>query len=727
MPATRRAIVKQARSCHSKAAWQRFFQEPQVQKRLKTDRRVRSVIFSLLQKDPLSPNYDPAMWADFIRNCQKAWDQPMAESICRHMEGVHDPDLNLAMAETYLEGGHPQDVKKLAYRCLKQPGLDEFHRVNFELILSSGYLVEGKQYRAEQLLKTMDLKAAQDQNSAQKSAFTCRNLARMYFSRGAYPKAGTMFSRAAKYFTEDKNHIEAALSHYNSAAAFDNAGHQYCDDAAEQLKKARRLATCYEIRVVSSYCYCYSGVVNYQKGTHKLALDNLKLALELLPKNELGVRRVQILGFICLVLHKLGQYDKADAYYEERKALCAKDPEVAKAAAFPLLDAEVLWSKGDWEGAAALLGAALEPFKDREVTTIDDLALVAKFLTLNALAGKKIHRKRFKVAPCLEGHRHTWLCYSLAKALQQALTGDDKANLRTCEKILKDAKDYDSISARQGALALILSNLTRQGQFDESFASHRQELALALESNPNSQCSLVLIDIAKAYRQNEFKKARELVLAHRDNLATLNVVDRTVIEALSKAAEGKIHKFSSDVGQRAVDRYCRDYLRPTICLHLPESVSLGHSLEINFSCQATVAKFIALLAEDPTRPLSTSTLQQKVWQQSLNQKNWKQKIRNTVSRIRMLFKPALVPVVLQDSNEVMLNHDIITFTRPAREDSTDAAMIELLRHNKELSSTELAKLMDLSRSTTKRKLKKALATRQIQSKKKGRNIYYSVS
>lgn len=669
------------------------------------------------------------MWADFIRSCQKAWDQPMAESICRHMEGVQDPDLNLVMAETYLEGGHPQDVKKLAYRCLKQPDLDEFHRVNFELILSSGYLVEGKSYRAEQLLKTMDLKAAQDQNSAQKSAFTCRNLARMYFSRGAYPSAGTMFERAAKYFTEDKNHAEAALSHYNSAAAYDNAGHRYHKEANDQLDEARRLATSYEIRVVSSYCYCFSGVVSYQKGAHKIALDNLRLALELLPKNDQGVRRVQILGFISLVLHKLGQYDKADAYYEERKALCAKDSEVASAATFPLLDAEYLWQKGDWEGAIATLSAALEPSRDREISTIEDLAHVAKLLSLSAFAGKKIQRKRFKVSEDLEGHRHTWLCYRLAKAQQQALAGDDKENLRSCEEVLKDAKDFGSTSARQGALALILSNLTRQGQFDESFESYRQELSLSLESNPNSLCSLVLIDIARAYRQGEFKRARDLVLAHKDkkNLATLNVVDRTVIEALSKTAEGKIHKFSSDIGQKVVDHYCRDYLRPTICLYLPESAKLGQSLDINFSCQATVAKFIAVLAEDPTRPLSTSTLQQKVWQQSLNQKNWKQKIRNTVSRIRMLFKQALVPVVLQDSNEVMLNHDIITFTRPVREDSTDAAMIELLRHNKELSSTELAKLLDLSRSTTKRKLKKALDTRLIQSNKKGRNIYYSVS
>lgn len=726
MLGTRHAIVKRARSCHSKAAWQRFFAEPKVKKQLSSDSHVRSTVFSILKKDPLSPNYDPEMWTYLIRSCQKAWDQPLAETICRHIDGSQDPSLNLAMAETLLEGGHPRDVRRIASRCLRQPDLDDFHRVNFEMILSSGYLVEGKPMRAEAVLSPIDLRSAIDQDTPQKAALTCRNIARMYFTKGIYPSAGMLFARAAKFFKQDKSYNEAALSYYNAAAAYDNAGYGYHQYADKNLSDANSLARCYEIKVVSSYCYCFSGIVYYQKGDHKLSIANLELAMESLPDDEQGLRRVHILSFLCLGQIKMGRYEEALKLYEQRERLCRQDSDVARAAECPLLEAEILWLKGDWEAALVVLEKAIGPFKDRQVATIDELAVVGKYLTMNAKVGIKVPRRKFKIHADLENHRHSWLGYRLAITEQLSLSDDAKEHYAAAKDLLEQAKEWEAIFAAQGAHANILKHFVKTDEFGADFDHHRTSLEKSLESYPNSAQELSLLDIASTYRCGQFKEAAELVVRHYEADDQHNPYQHMVLEALYSVAKGKTGRIASPLGQKAVDTYTKNYLRPTISLDLPRSAWLGGTQEINLNCQGTVARFLACLADSPTGPVATSRLQQVVWNQSLNQKNWKQKIRNTVSRIRMLFKLALVPVVLQDSNEVTLNHDNIAFTRHGTEDDTDATLIELLR-NRELSSTELAKLLDLSRSTTKRKLKKALDMRQIQSNKKGRNIYYSAS
>lgn len=726
MPATRRAIVKHAKRCHSKAAWQSFFAEPEVKERLASDRAVRMAIFSLLKKDPLSPNYDPGMWTEFIRSCQKAWDQSLAETICDHVRSAHDPALNLAMAETLLEGGYPRDVRRIASRCLKQADLDDFHRLNFELILGSGYLVEGKSLRAEAILQPIDLHTAIDQDSPSKAALTCRNIARMYFSKGLYPKSGLLFGRAAEFFTKDKNHSDAALCLYNSAAAYDNAG--YHDKAMENIGTAQRLAMLYQIKAVTSYCACFSGVVFYQKGDHLLAIDNLERALEHLPPTEHGPRRVHILSFLCLARLRLGRFAEARAAYNEREALCAQNPKLAQEADFPLLTIEMELLEGRWDEALALLANAISVFKDREVATIDDLALVAKYLTLNAHAGLSVKEatKGFKIAPELQNHRHSWLHYHLALLDQLSLASDTDTYLCRARELLAKATAWGSFTATQGAHRHILSHSIKTGRGAELFAEHRSALASSLTSYPNSAISLNLIDIAWLYRQGDLDGAAQCIAVASSQPDELTPYERPVILALSETAKGHAGRVASELGQKAVDAYTRDYLQPMIALNLPYSATLTGGSIIDLRCQATVAKFLACLAAHPQRVRATSELQTCVWDQSLKQKNWKQKIRNTVSRVRALFKKALVPVVLQESNEVWLNHDIITFVCPGSEEDSDVQLVDILR-KRDLSSTELARILDLSRSTTKRRLKKALDRRDIQSYKKGRNIYYSAA
>lgn len=726
MPATRRAIVKHARSCHSKAAWQRFFAEPTIKTRLASDGVIRAAIFSLLQKDPLSPNYDPGMWTDLIRSCQKAWDQPLAEAICHHVRGTTDPALNLAMAETLLEGGHPRDVRRIASRCLKQPDLDDFHRLNFELILSSGYLAEGKSLRAEAILQPIDLHTAIDQDSPIKAALTCRNIARMYFSKGLYPKSGMLFTRAAEFFRKDKNHSDAALSYYNSAAAYDNAG--FHDKAMEHLSKANELAQRYNIKVVISYSACFSGVVFYQKGDHGLATSNLERALAALPADEQGMRRVHILSFLCLARLRLGLYSEAQKAYRQRQELCANRAGLSEDADFPLLAVEMLLFESRWDKALAVLDQAVAPLRERPIATIDELSLVAKYLTVSAKAGIKIKglRKTFKVAADLHNHRHSWLHYRLALLEQLSLSSDTKLYLSRARELLAKGTAWGSIVAVQGAHAHILRHGIKTGQFDEVYTEHRCALARSLDDFPNSSISLTLLDIAEKYRKGDLEGAGKQVELTSRRPEELNPYERMVVLALSQTATGHAVRVASELGQKAVDTYARDYLKPTFTLNLPHSVTLADGVVIDLSCQATVARFLSCLINHPERIRATSELQRCVWNQSLKQKNWKQKIRNTVSRIRMLFKHALVPVVMQESNEVWLNRDIITFARHGNEGDKDAILVELLR-NRELSSTELAGILELSRSTMKRRLKKALDRRHIQSNKKGRNIYYSAA
>jgi hypothetical protein len=74
-------LIKQARDCHTKQAWEQFFDE--TGEILATSSHAKPIedIFKILRQDPQSLLYDPRIWGRLIQGCLSSWSLELGHEI----------------------------------------------------------------------------------------------------------------------------------------------------------------------------------------------------------------------------------------------------------------------------------------------------------------------------------------------------------------------------------------------------------------------------------------------------------------------------------------------------------------------------------------------------------------------------------------------------------------------------------------------------------------------
>lgn len=193
---------------------------------------------------------------------------------------------------------------------------------------------------------------------------------------------------------------------------------------------------------------------------------------------------------------------------------------------------------------------------------------------------------------------------------------------------------------------------------DEQLAPYRQtwhnEISkLESSSNHELQSHAALFKAARSYRLGEFDGClSHLKLARR---LTLNLGLRQIISSWLESARGKISRNLEPALEKKSLHLLDNLFGPIL-----ENIGAGtyrisgHYI-VDLNGHPILRRLLQQVLDGSNKQLITKELFDQVWHQSSPHEDWKQKIRNTVSRLRFQFRFLLSPIVLQTQGCLYLN------------------------------------------------------------------------
>ena len=100
-------IIKEARNCHTKEAWENLFQKYERTITSSNSSKPIEDLFKLLRMDPQSLQYKPAIFATLIKGCLSCWNLELGKTICLFAKSINVPDFTIPAAQLFLECGEP--------------------------------------------------------------------------------------------------------------------------------------------------------------------------------------------------------------------------------------------------------------------------------------------------------------------------------------------------------------------------------------------------------------------------------------------------------------------------------------------------------------------------------------------------------------------------------------------------------------------------------------------
>ena len=273
-------IIKTARDCHTKIAWENFFCQFGEQIATSSHSKPLVEIFRVLKADAQSPNYDPTIWSKLLQGCLSAWNLDLGREIALFVKKIPVAIINIPSAHVYLESGQPSTARDIAQKTLRFSNLQHAERLQLEILIANSYAEEGKRQKAiRQLTK---VKAAMDQSvlSIKERADFLTHMARMHFFLGLYADSAELFYESSKIYLELQDWEAAAKGIFNTAACHLNGSSRKRDDAFAMVEECRKLALTHDLPGPLSHCEAAYGLDSLQHGDFPAAREHLRLALD---------------------------------------------------------------------------------------------------------------------------------------------------------------------------------------------------------------------------------------------------------------------------------------------------------------------------------------------------------------------------------------------------------------------------------------------------------------
>ncbi len=720
------AVVKQARDCHTKLAWEAFFDETGEAVATSSNSKAIQEIYKILRSDPQALQYDPRIWGRLIQGCLSSWNLELGREIAEFAKKIPSPLVNMPAAQLYLESGQPSVTREIANRTLRLTGLLPAERVQLEMLVASSYAQEGKRQKSVRLLSQIRSSVDDPSLDPKERADLLTNMGRMQFFLGRYVQAAELFYEASKLYRKLADWEAAAKTIFNTAACHLNGGTQKKDEAFAMIEECRRLAEAKSLPGPLAHCEAAYGMDAYQEGDFAAAREHFRQALEHLPISDKSYRRLHILSMLAYTYLAMGRYHLARKFGSQTFDLAALDESERNKARYANLQAELMWEDGQIDESQALLRQVCAPFESRGVHTLEELSTLTRFNLQSALLNWRNPPSKFEIDDALKKNNHNWLDRQSSLG-QLNLNQDDyvAAEKHFNECLTRGRSSGDRYHEAIGLLGLIQSTLRqrRAKELDSTFRDFEIVVGRLGETPLKSQ--VMLIHAARAYQLGDFAET-DRILRQAMKSTRLSFADKFVLSGWVATIEGRSSRLTAEWQTHMMARYTRTYFAPTLEAIDERHFRVSDHYTVSLERHPSLAELLHYLLLKPNFSASTAEIQTHVWKQSLQTQGWQQKIRNTIMRLRDFFPYTIAPIIVH-ADQISLFKDALTIHPPRPTGiGTEEEIVRLLADSP-MSSTELARRLKISSATTKRILKRLTDEHTIHPIKQGRNVYYSAA
>jgi len=723
-------LLKQARLCRTKTAWETYFFENGASIRSLPDSRLVSDIFKLLKSDAQSLQYSGTIWTTLLKSCLNTWDLQLGREITNHCMRLNNFGIAVLASKVLLESGERQTAREFAQKALRRSGATDTEQIQLEMVVCSSYVEEGKRTPALKILRRIEpiISIVEVSNESRAEFYTY--VARTLFLLGKYAHAAKPFAQASDIYLELKDWENAARCLFNAAASLDNAGASKSQQEAafSLIERCRAIAAKHDLRGTLAHCDAFYGHNDYWKGNFPRALEHYKTALGNLPENDRGYRRLHIVSMIAFTYLRTGKYKLAQKFGDEILQQSSNEKTGRFESRYQNLTSELLWERGDVETSMQLLYEAAEHYISNGVNILEELSTLSRYYLQLGLLGRKSPLPEHQINDQLRKNVAGWCEYLFAMGHYHLGLGEiESAEKWFLDCIERAEHQSDYYHTGMGLLGLIQTRLARRSPVQEIeglYSKLRICTGHMIESPLKSQAHLVAAAIQ--YRTGNFEEClRSLALAQKS--APLGITEDILITTWRETAGGHAVKLSDTWKRELVSRFTKIYFAPHLIETSPSLFKISDHYVVDLSRHPAIADLIRFLANRADFSASPEEIQTHVWKQSLHHDGWQQKIRNTIMRTRQMFGVTMAPFILHDERiELNAASVRISSRRAGRIESPESIVLDILKSGP-LSSHQLANRLNLSSATIKRTLKRLSDSDKINLVKVGRSIVYTAS
>lgn len=717
-------MIKTARECHTKIAWESFFTQYGDHIATSSHSKPLIEIFRSLKGDPQSIHYDPTIWSKLLHGCLSAWNLELGREIADFVKKIPVAAINIPSAHVYLESGQPSIAREIAQKTLRLSNLHHAERLQLEILIANSYAEEGKRAKAIRQLAKVKSEMEQSAVTTKERADFLTHMARMHFFLGRYQESAELFYESSKIYLELKDWEAAAKGIFNTAACHLNGSSRRRDEAFAMVEECRKLAVTYDLPGPLSHCEAAYGLDSFQHGDFPAAREHLRLALESLPISDKSYRRLHILSMLSYTYLYMGRYHLARKFGQQTLDLAALDESERNKTRYSTLKAELLWEDGQISESQNTLKKIIESFEINGVHTLEDLSTLNRYMFQTTSLNLILTPPKTQFTESIKNHS-TWLSFLHASGMQQLIqknfTEADKIFLETLKKARQINHRYHEAIALQG---LIISRLSRRDLANLSPFDREFEVAVARLGETPLKLSVLFIDAAKAYQKGNFAECSR-ILKSGTKSSRQSFADRFVLDAWITTIEGRSFRFSDPWQAQLVAHLSRSYFAPSIEVIDERSFKVSDHYIVNLEKHPSLADLLRYLMLKPNHTADATEIQARVWQQSINAQGWQQKIRNTIMRLRDFFPFTMAPLILH-SEKICLNKESVEISPPQFGNKDCQQDLLRLLSDCPMSSIQVAERLAVSPATAKRLLKKLTEQDAVSMTKHGRNVIYGM-
>lgn len=717
------AIVRLAKDCHTKAAWENLFSIHGDAIATTNNSRPLQEIFKSLRADTQSLQYDSAIWENLIQGCHSSWNLELGREIAEFSKKVTSAGIAIQAARLYLES-HPSQARDIASRALRLANIQPKEKLQLEMLTASSYAEEGKRQKTIRQLAMIRNSIKQPVLTESERADFLTSMGRMQFLLGRYQQAAELFYETADQYKKVQDWENAVKSIFNAAACYLNSGTKGKDEAFAMIEECRKLAEAANLPGPLSHCEAAYGMDAYQRGDYAAAREHLRRALEYLPTNDKSYRRLHILSMLSFTYIAMGRYHLANKFGRQTLDLAALDESERFKTRYINLRAELSWEEGLVEESQQILAPTIAILETKGIHTLEELALVTRYNLQSSLLNSTSVQTKYSIDDSLKRNQYSWLDF-IYSCGQLALNKEEYSGAEKSftECLQKGRLSGDRCHEALGLLGMIQSRLRQRKPEDCGGYFRDFEVTVARIGETPLKTTVYFIQAAIAYQGGDFENCVRILRQAGKN-SRISFADKFVVLGWLATLDGKSSRLTAEWQSDMMARYTKTYFSPSIEAIDDRHFKVSEHYIVSLERHPSLAELLLYLMLKSSYSASSAEIQTHVWKQSLHSQGWQQKIRNTIMRLRDFFPFTIAPLIMHSEN-ISLFKDAI-YIQPIRKEGleTDEEIVRLLQDSP-MSSADLAKRLNISAATTKRILKKMAEDNLVTANKHGRNIFYT--
>lgn len=383
-----------------------------------------------------------------------------------------------------------------------------------------------------------------------------------------------------------------------------------------------------------------------------------------------------------------------------------------------------MWEEGNLLESQSFLREKTLHLISHGVNTLEEMSTLSRYYLQCARLNDESVSPAVEIAEQLRKNTGDWLEYLNAKGQLELSQRNFALAQKTFEKCRDKAAQYgDKYHFGLSLLGLIQVNLA-QNICDQNVTnlSREFEIAMARLVETPVKVHTHLVRAAIAYKDMDFSKCK-----HHLNMAAntprIGLADKFVVDVWRATANGKSVRIIHNWQRQLLKHMTKIYFNPSLEMTGKSRFLVSSIYPVDLSNYPAMVSLLEYLLKSKRFSASPEKIQEQVWGQTISMQGWRQKIRNTITRLRDQFPFTMAPLFIHN-DEIELFAEVINM-QPFVSGSTEPhdEVIRILREGP-MSTNHLANRLDISLATAKRILRRLNEEERITVMKVGRRVFY---